>query len=617
MCGIVGYFNKNFSSEEIDSTIDKMNEIQKHRGPNSSGKFISSQKNFALKMCRLSILDLELGIQPMHSIDDRYVIIFNGTILNSPELRGELESKNIKFFTKNSDTEVLLNILIHYGTEGISLLNGSFAFAFFDKKNQKLICGRDRFGLAPFYYLKKNNKFLFASELKSILKSGHSNNKLNKQNLYHYLSLLWCPGPDTIIDDIKKLQPGCFLELNLKNNDFKIQKWHNIKFEPDYSKSLDEWKESILFNLKKSVKRSTLSDVPLACGLSGGLDSQSIVGILSGEKKLNTFSIAFEGFDKGPLNELNESKIAARHFDTNHQEIIIKQDEYFKDLDKMIYHLDEPYGGGLPLWHVFKEAGKKFGVILTGLGGDELFGNFGRWTLLEKSYFNLTNNYQQFKILFFDRKFFFTDNLKNKLLLNENQKFENTSELMFNKLFSSNSKNIRDKIFNLDLTNQLPDEYCNMTNKFSMANHIEARAPFLDNEFTNLMFKIPSKIRTSKSDFKYLLRKTMKNIIPEESINNRKRGFVGLESQKINYNFEELKNNLFSSKKIKLQNIFNDFHLKNFIQSFENLSFYKERVGIFTKTYSYKSLWALIMFQIWYDIFIEKNNNFQFKLKNI
>ena len=180
MCGIVGYYNSNSSSDDINMLIDKMNKLQEHRGPNSSGKYISPKKNFGLKMCRLSILDLELGIQPMHSINERYVIIFNGKILNSPELRSQLENKNIKFFTKNSDTEVLLNILIHYGTEGLDYLNGSFAFAFFDKKEQKLICGRDRFGLAPFYYLYKNNKFLFASELKSILKSGHSNKRLNK-----------------------------------------------------------------------------------------------------------------------------------------------------------------------------------------------------------------------------------------------------------------------------------------------------------------------------------------------------------------------------------------------------------------------------------------------------
>ena len=538
MCGIVGYYNSNSSFDDINMLIDKMNKFQEHRGPNSSGKFISSQKNFGLKMCRLSILDLELGIQPMHSIDDRYVIIFNGTILNSPELRDELENKGIKFFTKNSDTEVLLNILINYGTEGISSLNGSFAFAFFDKKNQKLICGRDRFGLAPLYYLYKNNKFLFASELKSILKSGHSSKKLNKQSLYHYLSLLWCPGPDTIIDDIKKLQPGHFLELNLKSNDFKIQKWHYIKIEPDNSKSINEWKESILFALKKSVKRSTLSDVPLACGLSGGLDSQSIVGILSKEKKLNTFSMGFEGHNKGPLNELNESKISAKFFNTNHKEILVNQDEYFKDLDKMIYHLDEPYGGGLPLWHVFKEAGKKFGVILTGMGGDELFGNFGRWTLLERTHFNLTNNYYQFKTLFFDRKYFFKDDLKNKLLLNENDKLEKTSEFVFNKLNNTNFKNIRDKIFNLDLTNQLPDEYCNMTNKFSMANQIEARAPFLDNDLTNLMQTVPCKLRTNKNDFKYLLRETVKEILPKENLYNRKRGFVGLESQAIKHNFK-------------------------------------------------------------------------------
>ncbi len=605
MCGIVGYYNGNSSSEDINILIDKMNKYQEHRGPNSSGKFISSQKNFGLKMCRLSILDLELGIQPMHSMDERYVIIFNGTILNSPELRNQLENKNIKFFTKNSDTEVLLNMLIHYGTEGINYLNGSFAFAFFDKKKQKLICGRDRFGLAPFYYLHKDNKFLFASELKSILKSGHSNKRLNRQSFYHYLSLLWCPGPETIIEDIKKLQPGHFLVLDLINNDLKIQKWFHIKFVTDNSKNLNEWKESILFTLKKSVKRSTLSDVPLACGLSGGLDSQSIIAILSSEKILNTFSMGFEGYNEGPLNELNKSRIAANYFKTNHNEILINQDDYFKDLDRMVYHLDEPYGGGLPLWHVFKEAGKKFGVILTGLGGDELFGNFGRWTLLEKTYFNLTNNYYQFKTLFFDRKFFFKDSLKKKLLLDKNINFEDTSRFIFDRLNNANSRNIRDKIFNLDLTNQLPDEYCNMTNKFSMANQIEARAPFLDNDLADLMQTVPYNIRTNKKDFKYLLRETVREILPKENLYNRKRGFVGLESQTIRHNFKYIKNELFNKDKIKKDQIFNYEFLSNFLDSYQKQGKYTDKNDIFMKkTYNYKSLWSLIMFQKWYDIFI-------------
>lgn len=605
MCGIVGYYNLNSSFDDVNSKIDLMNLIQQHRGPNSSGKFINSQKNFGIKMCRLSILDLELGIQPMHSINDRYVIIFNGTILNSPELRKDLEEKNIKFFTKNSDTEVLLNILIYYGTEGIKFLNGSFAFAFYDKKLNKLICGRDRFGLAPLYYLFKKNKFLFASELKSILKSGASEKKIDKQTFNHYISLLWCPGPDTIIQDIKKLQPGHYLELNLNNNQLVIQKWHNINIQPDYSKNLNEWKELILFSLKKSIKRSTLSDVPLACGLSGGLDSQSIVGILSKEKKLNTFSMAFKGHEKGPLNELNEARISAKYYKTNHKEIIIDQKEYFQDLDKMIYHLDEPYGGGLPLWHIFKEAGKNFGVILTGLGGDELFGNFGRWTLLEKTLFNLTNNYYQFKTLFFDRKYFLSDEIKNELLL-ENKQLNKTCRFMFNRLNNSNSKNIRDKIFTLDLTNQLPDEYCNMTNKFSMANQIEARAPFLDNELTDLIFKVPCNLRTNKKDFKYLLRETVREILPKENLHNRKRGFVGLESQIIKHNFQYIKNELFNKDKVKADNLFNYEFLSKFITAYEKTGQYEFRNNFFLKkTYNIKSLWALIMFQKWHDIFIK------------
>ena len=609
MCGIAGYFNKqNSNQEDINFVIDKMNELQSHRGPDSSGKFINKEKNFGLKMCRLSILDLELGLQPMHSIDERFVIIFNGTILNSPDLRKKLEKLNIKFLTKNSDTEVLLNMMIRYGIDGLKELNGSFAFALYDKKNKKLICARDRFGLSPFYYLQKNNKFLFASELKSILFTGFSSKEIDKQNLYHYLSLLWSPGPNTIIKDIKKLQPGHYLEIDFNNNKLNISRWHSLNFKPDNEKNIDDWSNLIHQNLESSVIRSTLSDVPLACGLSGGLDSQSIAAILSKQKKnLKTFSLGFEGYDKGPLNELNESKLASEYFKTEHQEIIINQKDYFSELDKMIYHLDEPYGGGLPLWHVFKEAGKNYRVIVTGLGGDELFGAYGQWSLLERTFFNIFHNYYQFKLLYFDRKYFFTDEMKNKILLDDDIPYEKTCKFLYDKVSNKNFTNIRDKISNMVFETLLPDEYNNMVNKFSMANKIEARAPFLDNSLTDLVQKIPSKIRTKKGDFKYLLRNSVKEILPKENLYNRKRGFVGLESQSIEHNFDFIINEIFNKEKILKQGLFNFETLNRFILSFKKIGKYKEITNLgYLKKYNYKSLWGLIMFQRWYDIFINE-----------
>ncbi|MDB4157745.1 asparagine synthase (glutamine-hydrolyzing), partial [Candidatus Pelagibacter sp.] len=490
MCGIVGYFNKNSSRDYTDSVIEKMDALQKHRGPDSSGKFINTEGNFGLKMCRLSILDLELGIQPMHSNDKRFTIIFNGTILNSPELRTDLELKGIKFYTNNSDTEVLLNIMIFYGVDGIQKLNGSFAFAFYDNQKKKLICARDRFGAAPFYYFFKNDTFCFASEMKSILLSKISSKEINMQSLSHYLSLHWVPGPETIIKDINKLSPGCFIEFDINNLSFKNKKWYHFNFEHNYSIQENEWPELILDSLRRSVKRATLSDVPMTCGLSGGLDSQAIVGLLSqiGHRP-KTFALGFEGCEEGQLNELKSAKRMAELYGTDHEEIVINEKEYFDDLDKMVYHLDQPYGGGLPLWHVFKNAGKDYSVMLTGLGGDEFFGNFGKWTLLEKTLFNLTNSKFQYKSLIFDRKSFFTDEFKKKLLdENHLENLTNTSDYLFNILNENKTaKNIKDKICYLDLTTQLPDEYSNMINKFSMANKIEARAPFLDNEFSELM----------------------------------------------------------------------------------------------------------------------------------
>ena len=615
MCGIVGFFNNNTNPEQINKIIENMNNTQIHRGPNSTDKFINDEKNLGLMMCRLSILDLDFGKQPMHSEDKRYTIIFNGTIINSPELRKGMEEKGIKFFTKNSDTEVLLKMLISRGVDCLKILNGSFAFAFYDNKNKKLICARDRFGLKPFYYLYKNNTLLFASELKAILNSGYSSKSIDKQSLFHYLSLLWVPGSNTIIKDIKKLPPGYFFETDLKSGTFKLSKWWDLNFNPDYSLKKEDWPKKILSVLTTSVKRSTLSDVPLSCALSGGLDSQSIIGILSKiNKSPSSFSLGFEGYDEGNLNELGVSRYAAKHFGTKHEEILIGKEEYFKDLNKMVYHLDEPYGGGLPLWHVLKNAGNKFGVILTGLGGDELFGNFGRWTLLEKTFFLAFKSKFHFKSLFFDRKYFFSDELKKKLIINNQENFLDTSEFLYSFIYNKKNKSMKDKIAYLDIKTQLPDEYCNMVDKFSMAHGIEARAPFLDNELTDLIQTIPSEYRTSRKDFKYLLRESVKDILPHKNLYNKKIGFVGLESQKINYNFHKLKNILFETSKIKKQEIFSEKFLETFLSAYEEKNYFNERknFNLVNKIYSYKSLWAIIMFQMWYDVFIGKDYSFNF-----
>ena len=433
MCGITGFYSKENSEAHIIKVIEEMNKLQIHRGPNNTDKFLNKDKNLGLMACRLSIIDIERGNQPMKSNDGRYTLIFNGAILNSPELRKEMEKKGINFFSKNSDTEVLLNLLILQGIKCLKILNGFFSFAFYDNKTKKLLCARDRFGIKPFYYLYNNKELLFASELKSILNSGYSSKDIDKQSLYHYLSLLWVPGPNTIIKDIKKLQPGHLLELDLSDNILQIIKWWDLDFKPDYSVKKSEWPKKILSALTNSVKRSTLSDVPLSCALSGGLDSQSITGILSSiNKKPTTFTLSYEGNKSGDLNELNSSKIAAKYFETNHKEILLNSNDYFSELNKMVYHLDEPYGGGLPLWHVLKEAGKNYGVILTGLGGDELFGNYGRWSVLEKFFFLIFKSKMLFKKLFFDRKYFFTDELKNKLIIREKENFNKTNDYLYN-----------------------------------------------------------------------------------------------------------------------------------------------------------------------------------------
>src|SRR5216683_7221694 len=379
MCGIAGIHG---SQEE--TWIGAMNERQRHRGPDDQGVFRDRDSRLSLAMRRLAIIDLAGGHQPMSTGDGRHTLIYNGEIYNARELRRDLEASGEQFSTDHSDTELLLRLLVRDGEAALPRLNGMFAFCLYDREAGTLLLARDRFGIKPLYYAIAGGRFAFASELKALLALPYLSRTLDRQSLFHYMSLMYVPGTDTILAGITRLGPGECLTYRLADRALAVRRWWRPTAQPCAKTAASEWPERLREALREAIMRWTLADVPVACSLSGGLDSSAIVGALAeAGTKVRTFSLGFTGADENDWNELPQAREVARHWGTDHHELVLDPASLLDDLIAMVWLLDEPYGGGLPSWPVFKMMASEVKVGLTGTGGDELFGNYGKWAPME------------------------------------------------------------------------------------------------------------------------------------------------------------------------------------------------------------------------------------------
>lgn len=599
MCGIVGlhlFSNQNF---DIINGIKMMNHIQYHRGPDQDGTYYNEINMMALSMRRLSIIDIESGIQPMISECERYILVYNGEIFNAPELRVILENEGEIFKTDHSDTEVLFKLLIKYQEQKLHLLNGMFAFSFYDKKESKLLIGRDRSGIKPLYYTKQNGVFAFSSEIKSLLTLPIISKTINKQSLFHYLSLMYVPGEDSIIENIKKLKPGYILKYNLVSNEITTTKLLDISFQSNFKISNNDLNETIYSTFLDSVKRWSYSDVPISCALSGGLDSSSIVGALA---KLNinvkTYSLGYKEDIENKNSDLFLSGKIADHWGFENEKIILEPNDLIKNLNKMIWALDEPYGGGLPSWFVFEEMSKSFKVGLTGTGGDELFGNYGKWRTMDGNFFRRSkSDKKNFRSKFFDIYYYFNDDLKRNYLLNSAE-LQDTGEFLFDEFDSVKTISLIDKIAKLDFKTQLPEEFLLMTDRFSMFHSLEIRTPFLDNEFVDLIYSIPSSKRTRYRNLKYLLKESLGSLIPSSIINVPKQGFTIPFDKWLRSELRQLVEYYLGEEYIIKQGIFDKSLYKDVILPYLDDDSTKNTTKVF----------GLFMFQLWYSQFLDNSN---------
>ena len=501
---------------------------------------------------RLAILDISYaGHQPMSDLSKNIWIVYNGEIYNFQEIRNELIKIGHKF-KSHTDTEVIIYAYIEWGEKCIEKFNGMFSFCIYDNLKKRIILARDRYGIKPLYYhLTKNNTLVFASEIKSILEYKDYESKIDKEALLEYFTFQNIFTDKTLHKNIQILEPGHFLDINLKTKDIKNIKFWDFNFKEENFKDEKECIEELDRLLTQAVKRQLIADVPIGSYLSGGLDSGSIVAIASKNIPwLNTFTVGFDlnsanGIELG-FDERVKSEYMSYKFKTEHYEMVLKSGDMERCLSNFAYHLEEPrVGQSYPNYYAAKLASKFSKVVLGGAGGDELFAGYP-WR-----YYKAINNINFDDYI--DKYYgFWKRLLPNKDLKDLFRPIVKDVENVWTRDIFSN-------IFINKETKQTPEEYINdslyfeaktflhgllvVEDKLSMAHSLETRVPFLDNDLVDFVQKIPVKFKLKNlksvinvdentigklqktNDGKIILRKAMKKYIPSEINDAIKQGF--------------------------------------------------------------------------------------------
>ena len=558
MCGIHGILALSGDLRFGVETLNKMGQVTVHRGPDDSGHF--GDNSILLGMRRLSIIDLEGGHQPIPNEDESIWVVCNGEIYNFRELRSELIGLGHEFRT-GSDAEVAIHAYEQFGLNFLERLSGMFGLALWDQRTQTLILARDRLGIKPVYYTHRSNHLIFASESKSILAVPGVGPEISQIALREYLALGYVPSPLSLFDGISKLEPGT--ALIVKNGEIETHRYWALPRGVNKSKSDMAWIAEIRDRLSTAVKMQMVSDVPLGAFLSGGIDSSSVVALMATHSRepIRTYSIGFSGSSgAGYYNELPYAKSVADAYGTRHREILVEPD--VADLfPKLIWHMDEPIADAafFTTFLVAEFAREDVKVILSGVGGDELFGGYRRYlgdhysrylqmlpswvrrrllhplaaSLPSDRHSALLNFFRQAQrlVLAHDltpgeryRAFVevFSEAQQARLFVDPPDGFDDSLSRAFE---SSCDDDPLRQLMEVDLATQLPDDLLFLTDKMTMATSLECRVPLLDHELTEIAAGIPASSRIPNGQLKYLLKQAVSDLLPEEIINRKKRGF--------------------------------------------------------------------------------------------
>jgi len=564
MCGLVSILTSSRSLDDRHSVLDAMLARIIHRGPDGHGKVhIPGQALFG--HCRLAIIDPEHGVQPMHSDDDRYTLIFNGEIYNYIELADQLKKAGVSI-TTSSDTEVLLKLLINKGTDALLDLNGMFAFVFHDRQENTWIAARDHVGIKPLYYSEANDELIFASEIKAILVHPDIFAIRDDHSLQQYLSFQFCFDDRTLFEGIRKVRPGYYL-FGSGSKILKEVCYWDTNYQIDYSHDEAWFQDKLRFLLEDSMRIQMRADVPVGAYLSGGIDSSLVASLAS--RTLNRGKIPFfhGKFSEGlQYDESSFAKEVVGYVGGQYFEVIPTANQFVDLLPKLIYALDEPLAGPgvFPQYVTSKLASHHVKVVLGGQGGDEIFGGYARYLIgyleqalkgaifetqeegkhlvslesivpnlaLLKEYTPLLSQFWSHDLFQdMDARYFHLINRSQGIehLLHNDMKNSFDHALLFSDFQSifnrPDTESYINKMTHFDQKTLLP-ALLQIEDRVSMSVSMESRVPLLDYRIVNLVTSMPPPMKFQGGQSKYILKRAVKDILPPNILNRKdKMGF--------------------------------------------------------------------------------------------
>lgn len=546
MCGIVGIVYRDNSRKVSEPKLVDMRDLLVHRGPDDQGLFIDG--NVGMGHRRLSIIDLNTGHQPMSNEDETFWIVFNGEIYNFQDLRKDLLKKGHVFRTK-SDTEVIIHLYEEKGEDCAADLNGIFAFAIWDQKDRSLFMARDHMGIKPLYYAMTKEVFLFSSELKSIVRSGHLEARCNEEVIPEYFMFRHVSGENTLFKGVKSLLPGH--SMVLKDGEIRMNEyWSPFPKEAEKNISFETATEELSWLIGDSVKKQLISDVPLGTFCSGGVDSSLVTAVASRliGRPISTFSV---GFHENGYDETSYARVVSKQYGTHHNEVKVTNQEFADLLPKLIWHNDEPlnFANSIQIYAISKLAKEHVTVVLTGEGADELFGGYPRYLLPRVSGWfrkmpsflrngilrggGLLGDHRLEKIARFsnyssDEAILYNSSILDKDFIREilpqfslNGFPYRVENLLKGKRLSMDSIN---RLSLLDQQNYLVSILMRQ-DKMSMATSIESRVPLLDYRIVEFANRLPSLYKINMFRTKLLIKKVAEKYLPRIVVNRKKSGF--------------------------------------------------------------------------------------------
>jgi len=557
MCGIYGVINLDGSPAD-PASLSAMGRVTIHRGPDDEGMHVDGP--CALGMRRLSIIDLAGGHQPLSNTDGTLWLVANGEIYNFRELRRELEARGHRFKT-GSDCETILHAYAEHGDAFVERLNGMYAFALWDARRRRLLIGRDRLGIKPLYYLNDGKRLAFASEAKALLELPGVAPKVDPTALQAYLELGYVPAPLSIFQGIRKLPIASVMSVT--RDGAAIRSYWSPKNDVDSSRSVEEWTQLVRTRMDEAVRMQMVSDVPIGAFLSGGVDSSAVLAFMSkhSDTPVRTYSIGFSGGAADEFyNELPYARRVAEQFGSSHHEILVRPDVVGL-LPKLLWHMDEPIADSafITTYLVAEFARREVTVILSGVGGDELFGGYRRYlgehfmrylaavpgplkraaaalagrlpsdrhsTLLNLSRY--AKSFLGSADLPFEERYrsyvgvFSPDEASALLAIAPPAERLDAIGLAFEAAIGDDPLN---RMFTVDALTQLPDDLLLLTDKMTMATSLECRVPLLDHELVELASQIPSRVKVAGGELKHLMKRALDGVLPKDILHRTKRGF--------------------------------------------------------------------------------------------